>query len=469
MAKPIKKLSKEEFDNIWRLRPDTFAVRNSEKAWQRYKYLNYIGGEVAKAALTGGRLIVECPPRHGKSELISFWTPMWFLSLFPNKKVILASYEAEFAALWGRRCRDYALEHERIGIEVNKDALASSRWETVQGGGMTTAGAGGPLTGKGGNLLIIDDIIKNSEQASSAAYQQRNIEWFQSTFATRAEPGAGIIVLGTRWNESDLQGWLQNDQEQKGKWKVIRLPAVAEDSDVMGRDVGMALCPERYNEEKLLQIKREVGAYYWAAMYQQRPAPLEGGIFKRAWFKSYTSETLPPDMDEYIQSWDLAFTGNIKSAFTVGQVWARKGANKYLIDQVRGQYDFVQTVDAFHYLTNKHPQARIKLVEKAANGEAILASLKEKIPGMIGIKAVKSKEDRALSIQPDFESGNVYFPEIGTRPWLGEFIEEVAAFPNSKYKDQADSMVQALMRFNKRNHTDINFASITKKSFSRGL
>ena len=297
----------------------------------RYNHIDWIAQQIANEVSKGGaRIVLSVPPRHGKSWLVSKFTPVWYLTLNPDHNVILTSYEAGFAASWGRTVRNIMQENAvKLGVDISNDSHAADRWNTTEGGGMVTAGVGGPITGKGGDLIIIDDPVKNWEDAMSHTMRQRAIDWWQSTLYTRAEPNASIIVLMTRWHENDLAGWLLSPENENFKdWKEIRLPAAAEFNDPMGRAMDEPLCPERYGKEALASIKTSVGSQKWAALYQQRPSALEGNIIQRAWLKYYTSA--PTHADEWIQSWDLTFTGKSTSDFVVGQCWCRVGSQKYL-------------------------------------------------------------------------------------------------------------------------------------------
>ena len=196
-----------------------------------YFYLVMISNLITEAIANGnGRIIVLMPPRHGKSELISHYVPIWFLENWPNLNIILTSYEADFAASWGRKVRDTIQKHRNeLSVRVSPASSSAARWNTTAGGGMITAGAGGAITGRGGNLIIVDDPIKNWLEAQSDTTRQRLLEWFYSTLYTRAEPDATIIIIQTRWHESDLAGDLI--AKNTGEWQVIRFPALAETDD----------------------------------------------------------------------------------------------------------------------------------------------------------------------------------------------------------------------------------------------
>jgi predicted phage terminase large subunit-like protein len=217
---------------------------------------------------------------------------------------------------------------------------------------------------------------------------------------------------------------------------------MAEADDPLGREPGAPLWPARFNLEALADIKKVTGPYHWSALYQQRPTPEEGGGVRREWWKFY--EALPEfeEFDDVIQSWDPTFKGKKDSDFVVGQVWGRKGVSMFLIDQVRGRWDTMQTIQAIRGITSKYPRARGKLIEDSASGPAIISMLQHEVAGMLAVGTKKTrKEDRLQSVVPLIAAGNVFLPKAA---WTSEFIEECAAFPNGTHDDQVDAMTQAL-------------------------
>jgi predicted phage terminase large subunit-like protein len=220
-------------------------------------------------------LIIEAPPRHGKSEFISKYLPAWYLGVYPDRFVRLASYEASFASVWGRRARDlYAEFSPRLfGTFLSEDKQTASEWETTSGGGMSTAGAGGSFTGRGAHLLITDDLIKNAEEALSLTVRESHWEWWKAVAWTRLEPGGKAIVMATRWHREDHSGKLIEAAIEGTGVAVRRLsfPAIAEEGDILGRKVGEPLFPERFDLDALAKIKLGMDAYWWSCLYQQRP------------------------------------------------------------------------------------------------------------------------------------------------------------------------------------------------------
>lgn len=327
----------ETENNIWRTHPASVGEYLSQGAFTRYPHIEKISQLVALSISRGGaRIILSAPPRHGKSYIMSRWVPAWFLSHYPDKKVILASYESAFAAHWGRQVRNILQDNPILGVTVASDSHAADRWDTTLGGGMFTAGVGGPLTGRGGDLLLIDDYVKNAEEADSPTYQQRAIDWWNTTFRTRAEPNASIIILATRWHQNDLIGYLTSeDNENRNEWTVINLPAISESiDDYMGRQVGDPLCADRFDAKALMDIKRAVGARSWSALYQGSPTPASGGLF--------TSEMvdfvdLPGSFDYRFIMVDTAYSDKKENDFTVFTAFGVVKDQMYVIDVFRKQ------------------------------------------------------------------------------------------------------------------------------------
>lgn len=441
--------------------PAKLAEKYSRGAWTNAPHLEMLTSWLVD--LYRGkreRVLVSFPPRHGKSELISHWFPIWFLSMDPSKKVILASYEQDFATQWGRRVRNAIIDFGgELGLNLEPSSTAASRWDLTTGGGMLSVGAGGPITGRGAHCLIIDDPIKNYEDASSERIREGLWDWWVSTAFTRLEPGGFVVIIGTRWHEDDLIGRLERNSKAGGQqWDVLRLPALAEENDPLGRPVDEPLWPIRFPYQKLLDIKlgmtpledgQPMTPYKWASLYQQRPTPEEGGAIKRTWWNWYTA--LPADFDAVIQAWDLAFKDLKESDYTVGQVWGRKGASFYLIHQVRARMDAPETIKAFRNMWAMFPRSQAKLIEDKANGPAVIATLRNEIPGVIPWpprgQRMASKDARLSAISHLIEAKNVYLPRPEVAPWITEFVEECAVYPNGSNDDQLDAMVHALTYF----------------------
>ncbi len=402
------------------------------------------------------RLMLFMPPRHGKSFIASERFPVWHLGQYPDHNIITASYGQELSNKFSRRARELAQSEYGTDtfpdLELTGSRKAVQEWETTYGGGYKAVGVGGGITGSGAHILILDDLVKDWEAAQSKTVRDNHWEWYTSTAYTRLMPGGGVLVIMTRWHEDDIAGRLLEAAKngEGDQWEIVCYPAIAEE-DEEHRKAGEALHPGRFPLPALEKIKAVVthrmGLRAWLALYQQRPTPEEGGIIKRAWMTHFYRE-LPAQFDQIIQSWDCAFKDTKSSDFVVGQVWGRKGSQKYLLDQVRGRMDFTATVAAVRLLSKKWPRAIAKLVEDKANGPAVISALRGQVEGIIAVNPEGGKVARANAVAPQWEAGNVLLPDPAYHdvPWLHDFVEEVAVFDNGKNDDQVDSMTQALIR-----------------------
>jgi hypothetical protein len=323
------------------------------------------------------RLIVSMPPQEGKSERLSHYGVLWWLRRHPDHRVVIASNTKELADGWGRAIRNDIVQNPWLGLTVRQDSRAAGRWQLVgRKGGVYSAGIEGSITGKPADFMVIDDPIKNRKQADSEDFRKACWNFWTDVARTRLHPHSVVIVILTRWHEDDLAGRLvENGPDQ---WRVINLPAVAEDDDLLGRTPGEPLQSAAGRDlAEYEQIRRDVGARTWQALYQGRPSPAEGGMFKRGWWSYYpaspayelpSGEMWVDGPVQLVQSWDMAFKDTAKSDYVVGQVWALEGARAFLLDQVHDRMDFVATCQALRALSAKWPQAHAKLVEDKANG-----------------------------------------------------------------------------------------------------
>lgn len=420
------------------------------------------------AAGRSPRLIICMPPRSGKSEIISRRFPAYALGRYPEMSIIACSYASSLSSQFNREVQ-HIIDSEAYAEVFPETHLCgkgddpryvrtSDYFEVVgHNGSYRSSGVGGGITGQGADILIIDDAVKDRADADSQTVRDSTWDWYTSTAYTRLSPKSGVIVMGTRWHMDDLVGRLiEKGRTGEGdKFAVISYPAIAE-TDEAHRKEGEALHPERYSLDKLLTIRRTVGSRDWEALYQQHPVPDGGALFRREWFKEWTSTSIPEQFDQIVQSWDMTFKDSSTSDYVVGQVWGRKGADFYLLDQIRGRYDFVETRERFKVLTQKWPKATRKLVEDKANGTAIIAELKSIIPGIVPVTPHESKEARASAVTPYFEAGNVYLPSEGEAYWCGDFKSELLNFPSGAHDDQVDACSQALNFF--REHRTIHWS-----------
>jgi predicted phage terminase large subunit-like protein len=403
-------------------------------------------------------IIVDFPPQHGKSEFLSKHVPTWYLGTFPDRKIILSSYESSSAQQWGRRSRDLMEEHgeELFGVKVNPNSSSAASWELVgHQGSMNTAGVGGPITGKGAHLFIIDDPVKNSEEANSPIDRAKKWEWWKTTARTRLSPDGQVILIMTRWHEDDLAGQLIKAQNEEGgdKWAVLNFPALAEEDDILGREVGEALWPGRYDKKYLEATKIAMGPFWWAALYQQRPAPLEGALFKIEWLSRRYQK--PPQTSVVVQAWDTAFTerqtGDYSACVTLGETemgWA-------VLDVWRGRVEYpdLQRMAVQQY--EKWKPTRV-LIEDKASGQSLVQSLRRstRLP-IVPVKPEGDKVLRANRVTGFLDAGRLELPQ--SAGWLDDFIDEVITFPNGAHDDQVDAFVYALSHLTSKAMPNIRF------------
>ncbi len=412
-------------------------------------------GEYMKAVNLGQirRLIINIPPRNMKSIEATVCYPAWTWTRSPEKRFIKVSYADGLSRKHNILTRDIITSPWYQGnwggvFSLKDDVNRQNEFKNTAQGFMFSTSIGGTLTGEGGDVIIIDDP-QDPAQANSEAERDTVISFFQNKLPTRLndpEKGA-IIIIMQRLHEKDLTGHILT--ERLG-YEHLCLPAIAPERTVITyplsgkqiiREEGDLLNPVRFNREVLDELKRTMGSVQFAGQLQQSPSPDEGIIFKREWLNK-TYRELPAGAT-IIQSWDLPFKNSESSAKCAGIVMARKGAELFFVDCVNDKMSFVDSVTALKSLTAKHPKARAKVVEDKANGPAIISFLQKEIPGMIPFNPKGSKEDRALSVAPYFEAGNVYFPE--NAPWAGDLREDLRKFPNGLYKDTVDATVQAIL------------------------
>lgn len=402
------------------------------------------------------RLMIAMPPRHGKSELATRRFPAYALGRCPELSIISTSYGAGLASCMNRdvqRIMDsqaYAglfPETRLPGPGTGRGHLRNAHMFEVAGHGgvYRSAGVGGGITGLGGDILIVDDPFKNRAEVSSPVIRNRVWDWYVSTLYTRLSPGGGILLINTRWHTDDLSGRLLRAaaRSEGDPWRVISFPAIAT-RDEPHRRIGEALHPERYPLKRLLAVKAALGSRDWEALYQQRPTPDGGTIFKEAWLRFWLPGDLPREFEQLLLSWDMTFKDGADTDFVVGQVWGKHGADRYLLDQVRDRMGFTRTLEAFRAQAERWPGALRKLVEDKANGPAVMDALRHAVPGIVPVRPEGSKTARAHAVTALFEAGNVHIPHPEHCAWAREYIAELTAFPGAPHDDQVDATTQAL-------------------------
>lgn len=434
----------------WMADPLLMANRLTRGRFAMPPHLVLLSRAVARTVATGGRLLVEMPPRHGKSETCSVWTPVWLLNAWPRRRVILTSYEADFAAGWGRKARNLIEEHrDQLLVRLSEDSTAANRWNTPEGGGMVTAGVGGAITGRGADLLLVDDPHKNAEEAYSQAHRDRVWEWWTSTALTRLEPGAAVILIQTRWHEDDLAGRVLRE-DRTGRWTVIRLPALAEEGDPLDRPEGAALWPERFDAAALAEARATVGSRVWFAMYQQAPAPDGGGLFKAEWMKhryedlgggAYRLEggqvVRLEDLRRHAAV-DLAASARKTADFTViATVGVAPDRRLLVLDVDRARREGPDVVPAIRAALARWG-SHVAWVEKAGFQIALIQEAQRAGLPVREALADRDKVARALPLTAAMEGGRVLLPTHA--PWLYDLEAELLAFPRGRHDDQVDAL-----------------------------
>lgn len=404
-----------------------------------WKYQQYIYSRLER--VTGGeskRLMVFIPPRHTKSETVTIRYAAWRIINNPKTRVIIACYSQYLANKFSRAIRRIV---RASGVELSSERRAVNEWETTHGGGLRAAGVGAGVTGTGADLIIIDDPIKSRKEANSATYRENLKDWYTNDLYTRQEPGCAVIVIQTRWHEDDLSGWLIEESKHGGEaWEVVSLPALAEENDPLGRKVGEALCPERYDETALARIKQTLKNDFWA-LFQQRPQSAEGNIFKLDWLRYATD--LPPFVN-VVQAWDTAMKAGQHNDYSAcATVGVTVDGAVYVLNVYRAHLETPDLLRQMRRLADEYNPTVI-LIEDKASGTGAFQTLKRQtaLP-LVPQPAEGDKEERARLISPYFEGGKVL---LCRGAWNVDFTEELTAFPSSANDDMVDALTYALMR-----------------------
>jgi predicted phage terminase large subunit-like protein len=434
----------------------TKFIKFVERVWptfisgRHHKIMAEAFERVAKGELK--RLIINMPPRHTKSEFASYLLPSWFLGKFPNKKVIQTSHTAELAVGFGRKVRnlvDSEVYNEIFPeLSLQADSKAAGRWNTSKGGDYFAIGVGGAVTGKGADLLIIDDPHSEQEAALAAVnpdVYDKVYEWYTSGPRQRLQPGGAIVVVMTRWAQRDLTGQVLKNAALRGEtdWEVIEFPAIMPS--------GKPLWPEFWSIEELEALHEELPNSKWQAQYQQNPVGNESAIVKRSWWKIWESEK-PPKCEYILQTWDTAFEKHQRADYSAGTTWGvfyneedNSMPNIILLNTYKKRVEFPELKrDVLAEYKEWEPDGL--LIEKKASGAPLIYDLRA-----MGIPVQEytpskgqDKIARLNSVSDIIASGKVWVPQ--TR-WAEELMDEIAAFPSGEHDDLVDATTLALMRF----------------------
>ena len=398
------------------------------------------------------RLIINMPPRHSKSELASYLMPSWFLGRNPKLKIIQATMNTELAVRFGRKVRDLIADPIYSDVfpdtDLKQDSQAAGRWETSRGGEYFAAGVGAAMTGRGADLLIIDDPHSEQDAMSSTAYDN-TYEWYTSGPRQRLQPGGTIIIVQTRWSKKDLTGRLITDQAKDAmadQWEVVEFPAILPNDK--------PLWPEFWNADELLKVKASLSIGKWNAQWQQNPTSEEVAMVKRDWWQLWEREDTPR-LDYIIQSYDTAYSKKETADYSAITTWGifepKEDGEQHIIllDATKGRWNFPE-LKSIAIEQNEYWEPDMMLIEAKGSGQPLADEMR-----MINLPVVTfspgrrkggnlDKVTRMHMVSPIFESGKVWYPNS---KFADEVIEEVASFPNGDHDDYCDSMTMAIMRF----------------------
>jgi predicted phage terminase large subunit-like protein len=432
------------------------------------------------------RLLVSMPPQEGKTTAISRYGLLWLLMRFPKLRMALVSYDGKIAGATSYMARGDIAIHDGsagnvdLGLRLEKDSKALGFWRLAapHEGSVYSIGIGGGIAGRPLDLLLMDDVVKDDEVASSEIRSSRAWSWWEGVGRTRLAPWAPVIGVGTRWHELDLQGRLtarQEEDESAGlenieRWRCVNIPAQADhdpakgEVDVLGREPGEFMVSARGRTTEVWEsIKNGTSPRVWTALYQGKPSPDVGNVWLKTWWRRYDKPKWAqqpdgtfrlPGVDKGLLSLDCAFKDKKDSDYVTIGVWGKWAAEVYLIYQVWARLNFTDTCTALTRVAGLFPDCYTKLVEDKANGTAVLDSLKKTVPGMVPIVPVQHKQARAEAVSPFIRAGNVHLPTAQLAAMSQEisfdveaFIQESTSFPNAAHDDQVDQCSQALAEF----------------------
>ena len=381
------------------------------------------------------------PPRHGKSLLATNIFPAWFLGRNPAKSVITAAYGQDLADDFGRQVRNFVNDGYTQAafpeLRIAEDSNSMKRFTTTAGGNYFAVGVGASITGRGANLLLIDDPIRNQEDARSELVLRTLHDWFATVAYTRLAPNGAVVVIQTRWSHDDLIGWLLREHPEEN-WDYLNLPAIAEvDGD--GRKEGEALWPERFDLEDLKSKRSILGGKAFDALYQGRPTAEEGAIFQRSWWRQYTEI---PKLKRIVQSWDTAFKTGAENDYSVCTTWGEAEDGFYLLHHWKKRVEFPELKRQVGTLATEWKPSII-LIEDKASGQSLIQEIKQSTRFAVRpIKVDTDKLSRAYAASPLVECGTVFLPK--TTPWLEDYLSVMSTFPAGAHDDDVDSTTQAL-------------------------
>ena len=423
--------------------------------WKRTRLSEFLAARVQNfLELQSGHaydiLVIETPPQHGKSCTVTESLPAWYLGRYPERRVILASYDSDFAERFCRRNREKIREYgpRLFGVGTGRVDRAQELELSNAGGRLISRGIMAGITGNPAELILIDDPVKNRQEADSAVFRERLWEEWQNSLKSRLAAGGKVILIMTPWHEDDLAARILRTEDDA---ELLRLPLEAEEGDPMGRRPGEPLCPELGKDKSWLrQFKAAYladpkgGRRAWTALYQCAPRREEGNLICRCWWRRYDPAEVQRFAAEII-SVDAAFKGGEDNDFVSVQVWGKLGENYYLRCCLNRHLDFPGTLAAIRTVAKLYPAARCVLIEDKANGPAVIQTLQREM-FCIPVNPLGGKLARVNAVAPAIESGHVYVPLTEKAAWAEDFIDQFTAFPAGAHDDMVDAATQALSR-----------------------
>ena len=436
--------------------PVEMALKHPKFKWMDSKHIHFLGEKVAETIDAKGALAVSEPPQHAKSSVCSVWTPFWFLAGDPEGGILHVSYGEKFGRRWGYQVRNLVQTYgKEYGLELDPKRAASDEWYLTSGGGMSCTGVGGSIGGRYVRLLIVDDAIKDWQEAQSEIVRETMWEWWEGTVEQRIQPDTAVILIGTRYREDDLIGRVLKKAKEKGgrQFEVISFPAKAKENDPLGRapGEGLWLANKHGGQAWYDMMEATTAPHVYSAVHQQEPSPPGGNMVDPTWWRYYRISETPATFDKVIQTWDLSLDSVKKAdSYHCGFVLGLKGALVYVLDVFREHCDITKVEEKI--LTwNARYKTRIKLVERYASGTALVQSMRARCSGLVTWPPKGhhkgSKESCLDAIIPDIRSGNVMLQINwdGIKPkWTQELIEELRQFPRGSHDDQVDALSQGV-------------------------
>ncbi|MDR3639081.1 MAG: phage terminase large subunit [Isosphaeraceae bacterium] len=418
---------------------DWLPLASPEFCWS-YTWLRHVQGYYDQ--VTAGlirKLMVFAPPQHGKSEGGTIRYPVYRMEREPKTRVIIAAHSQNLANKFSRKARKIASQR----FKLSRERKSVGEWDTAAGGSLRAVGVGGSIAGTPGDLIFIDDPVKNRKAANSPLIRETVWEWYCDDIVTRCQESGAIVLQMTRWHEDDLAGRILASEDGPN-WTVIKLPALAEENDPLGRAIGEALCPERFSRQTLENRRTVLRNSFWA-LFQQSPRPKEGGFFKREWFK-HIIDRLPEDdpVVARVRWWDCAAT-DADGDWTVGVRMARTKSGKFIVeDVVRGQWESGKRDSIIRKTAESDPKGT-KFWREQEPGSSGVDAAKAFVRLLVGYAAqyatsTGSKEDRADAYASQLSIGNVW---LLRGAWVPRFIEEHCEFPTGSHDDQVDASAGA--------------------------